>query len=198
MPPCRGVLTHMACAKNTHAQINLLRGWEELRPRADLVMKSAENLVSRPRGGKSVKPEEYTLYLILLPPALCFPSPYLVLDSTSLRSGDKLHTRPVGITYTLFSESRSLRKNKVWFIQTKRLILCITGVFLASLGRQTAHVPESPASHTCIEMYYSPPATPERWYTEKNLLVNFTFFIRKFIIFIVTLGHTQNVGFLLF
>ena len=35
-------------------------------------------------------------------------------------------------------------------------------------------------------------------YTEKNLLVNFTFFIRKFIIFIVTLGHTQNVGFLLF
>ena len=32
-------------------------------------------------------------------------------------------------------------------------------------------------------------------YTEKNLLVNFTFFIRKFIIFIVTLGHTQNVGF---
>ena len=35
-------------------------------------------------------------------------------------------------------------------------------------------------------------------HTEKNLLVNFTFFIRKFIIFIVTLGHTQNVGFLLF
>ena len=35
-------------------------------------------------------------------------------------------------------------------------------------------------------------------YTEKNLLVNFTFFIRKFITFIVTLGHTQNVGFLLF
>ena len=35
-------------------------------------------------------------------------------------------------------------------------------------------------------------------YTEKNLLVNFTFFIRKFIIFIVTLGHTENVGFLLF
>ena len=36
------------------------------------------------------------------------------------------------------------------------------------------------------------------YYTEKNLLVNFTFFIRKFIIFIVTLGHTQNVEFLLF
>ena len=35
-------------------------------------------------------------------------------------------------------------------------------------------------------------------HTEKNLLVNFPFFIRKFIIFIVTLGHTQNVGFLLF
>ena len=35
-------------------------------------------------------------------------------------------------------------------------------------------------------------------YTEKNLLVNFTFFIRKLIIFIVTPGHTQNVGFLLF
>ena len=38
----------------------------------------------------------------------------------------------------------------------------------------------------------------QQTYTEKNLLVNFTFFIRKFIIFIVTLGHTQNVGFLLF
>ena len=37
-----------------------------------------------------------------------------------------------------------------------------------------------------------------QFYTEKNLLVSFTFFIRKFIIFIVTLGHTQNVGFLLF
>ena len=38
-------------------------------------------------------------------------------------------------------------------------------------------------------------------YTEKNLLVNFTIFIKKFIIFLVTLGHssdTQNVGFLLF
>ena len=34
-------------------------------------------------------------------------------------------------------------------------------------------------------------------YTEKNLFVNFTYFIRKFIIFIVALGHTQNVGFLL-
>ena len=35
-------------------------------------------------------------------------------------------------------------------------------------------------------------------YTEKNLLVNFTIFIKKFIIFLVTLGHTQNLGFLLF
>ena len=34
--------------------------------------------------------------------------------------------------------------------------------------------------------------------TEKNLLVNFTIFIKKFIIFLVTLGHTQNLGFLLF
>ena len=42
------------------------------------------------------------------------------------------------------------------------------------------------------------PTGPPSMYTEKNLLVNFTFFIRKFIIFIVTLGHTQNVGFLLF
>ena len=33
---------------------------------------------------------------------------------------------------------------------------------------------------------------------EKNLLVNFTIFIKKFIIFLVTLGHTQNLGFLLF
>ena len=32
----------------------------------------------------------------------------------------------------------------------------------------------------------------------EKLFVNFTLFIRKFIIFIVTLGHTQNVGFLLF
>ena len=37
----------------------------------------------------------------------------------------------------------------------------------------------------------------EKSFTEKNLFVNFTFFIRKFIIFLVTLGHTQNVGFLL-
>ena len=35
-------------------------------------------------------------------------------------------------------------------------------------------------------------------YTEKNLLVNFTIFIKKFIIFLVMLGHTQNLGFLLF
>ena len=35
-------------------------------------------------------------------------------------------------------------------------------------------------------------------YTEKNLLVNFTILIKKFIIFLVTLGHTQNLGFLLF
>ena len=35
-------------------------------------------------------------------------------------------------------------------------------------------------------------------YTEKNLLVNFTIFIKKFIIFLVTLGHTQNLEFLLF
>ena len=35
-------------------------------------------------------------------------------------------------------------------------------------------------------------------YTEKNSLVNFTIFIKKFIIFLVTLGHTQNLGFLLF
>ena len=34
-------------------------------------------------------------------------------------------------------------------------------------------------------------------FTQKNLFVNFNFFIRKFIIFIVALGHTQNVGFLL-
>ena len=34
--------------------------------------------------------------------------------------------------------------------------------------------------------------------TEKNLLVNFTIFIKKFIILLVTLGHTQNLGFLLF
>ena len=34
-------------------------------------------------------------------------------------------------------------------------------------------------------------------YTEKNLFVNFTLFMRKFIIFLLTLGHTQNVGFLL-
>ena len=36
------------------------------------------------------------------------------------------------------------------------------------------------------------------YYTEKNLLVNFTIFIKKFIIFLVALGHTQNLGFLLF
>ena len=35
-------------------------------------------------------------------------------------------------------------------------------------------------------------------YTEKNLLVNFTIFRKNFIIFLVTLGHTQNLGFLLF
>ena len=35
-------------------------------------------------------------------------------------------------------------------------------------------------------------------YMEKNLLVNFTIFIKKFIIFLVMLGHTQNLGFLLF
>ena len=34
-------------------------------------------------------------------------------------------------------------------------------------------------------------------YTEKILFVNFTLFIRKFIIFIVALGHTRNVVFLL-
>ena len=34
-------------------------------------------------------------------------------------------------------------------------------------------------------------------YTEKNLFVNFPFFIRKFIIFLVSLKHTQYVGFLL-
>ena len=32
----------------------------------------------------------------------------------------------------------------------------------------------------------------------EKLFINFTFFIRKFIILIVKLGHTQNVGFLLF
>ena len=30
-------------------------------------------------------------------------------------------------------------------------------------------------------------------HTEKNLFENFTFFIRKFIIFIVVLGHARNV-----
>ena len=37
------------------------------------------------------------------------------------------------------------------------------------------------------------------WYTEKNLFVNFTLFIRKIYYFyiIVALGHTRNVGFLL-
>ena len=32
----------------------------------------------------------------------------------------------------------------------------------------------------------------------EKLFVNFTFFIRKFIIFVVTLRHTQNLGYLLF
>ena len=34
-------------------------------------------------------------------------------------------------------------------------------------------------------------------FTEKNLFVNFTFFVRTFIIFIVALGHPRNMGFLL-
>ena len=41
-------------------------------------------------------------------------------------------------------------------------------------------------------------ATLMNKYTKKNLLVNFTIFIKKFIIFLVTLGHIQNLGFLLF
>ena len=50
------------------------------------------------------------------------------------------------------------------------------------------------------ETFLSPRARVYRayTYTEKNLLVNFTIFIKKFIIFLVTLGHTQNLGFLLF
>ena len=34
-------------------------------------------------------------------------------------------------------------------------------------------------------------------YTQKILFVNFPFFVRKFIIFLVSLEHTQYVGFLL-
>ena len=36
------------------------------------------------------------------------------------------------------------------------------------------------------------------YYKEKNLFVNFTFFIKRIIIFIAVLGRTLKVGFLLF
>ena len=74
------------------------------------------------------------------------------------------------------------------WVECVKKLLRVRGIGCRSNCNERGHVVLKESLLYCLPIIY----------TEKNLLVNFTFFIRKFIIFIVTLGHTQNVGFLLF